>query len=303
MAASQRREYLEREREKRGPLEQGQKITSRRQLRGGFRFLSDTGEMIIHDLAGEKDTCDLEELFERGEATVHIRPLSDAESAGFKTCSRCIGDSAEKTFNGTTTALFVMHLPRNRSTTQLDGVLERENFTGRLLSGVKNNHADELRLLEVMRQHKVETVFIQARRARAADLDPKRWGEPEIVSSLNPDLTASMSPANDVLTDIFTPISVMGDEAGSNGKVRTLVEDLLSVETIRNEIAGHGRRYGYRDLACYYHVVDSVDDWVVHRPHPKCTSCSGGATTTTTILANGSRSSDTYYYGEVTVRY
>jgi hypothetical protein len=256
----------------------GYKIKGRKDLINCGRFLVDNEDMIIHDLAREKDNCELDPLFEQKKAETYTKSLRDAISEGFVTCEECIGTSPKETFEGKNTVLYVMNLPI-RSGDPMDGVLERESFKRRL-SIIHNNPSDEQSLARILTRHKVGSVFYQASRLRTKKNDPTVWGEPDVVFPFNPNQRPTLSSSDDVLTDMLVPSAILNDENKLQEFAATFTGALLEVHTIRQSFKKHAHRYGYRDLAIYAHICDTVDDWLIHRPSPKCSYDSGGASNT-----------------------
>lgn len=252
------------------------KLESRKGLAECGRFLLDTERRVIHDLAMEKDTCEFENLFASGNARSHAGSLQDAMAEGFMAHEDCLGESPADTFEGSRTLLLVANVPKH-SATPIEVVIEREEFKKRLFAGLLNNRSDEDALNRILSEAGAQAWWYQLRQLEQEDLDPDAWGEPDVVFALNlKGRPASLSREDDILADFYVPRSVFADENKLRDFARKFLAKLLEVPTMRKSLDGHARRYDYRDLAVYVHSCNSVDEFVIHRTRPKCTSSSGG---------------------------
>ncbi|MBS1912757.1 MAG: hypothetical protein JST22_12285 [Bacteroidetes bacterium] len=247
----------------------GVKITRRKDMMLTRRFIVDHRGNLLHDLAREKPSCGLDELLSAGTVSTFCEPPEIALASGYGVCPNCIGRSITDTFNGTNTVLFVMQLPQ-RGASQLDGVLEREEFTIRM-SAIHNELDDERKLVGAIADNNARTVFYQAFRRDRDDMCDDT--EPDMILQVG----SGDGPDDDVIIDVFAPMLVLRNEAARQPAMTKLVQELAAIGVIHKALDVHARRYRYRNALLFFHACETVDEWVRNRPDAKCSMSSAGA--------------------------
>jgi hypothetical protein len=259
---NKKKEYLDDRGEKR--IIAGKKIRNRVEFRNSTRFLVDKKKKIIHDTANEKAQCHLDELFKSGFAETFTKTAPEAVSEGFATCPKCIGKSPKNTFDGRSSLLITIFSPNRVSRKD---VQEKEHIDiNRSLDKDIFGQLSVIRELhKISAKRNISRFVLQVRRMRKRDLPFQEWGEPDLIVSFTGEQKHTLTREDDVLGVVYFPKNICQNEKNITGFQDSTLFEIFSLAGVRKLVSSHFQDYGYRDLALYYHICDTIDHNTLHQ--------------------------------------